>query len=249
MKIRLDILLVEKGLCPSRQKAQGMIMAGLILVNDQKIEKAGHPVDTNSKIRILGDNNPYVGRGGLKLAKALTEFNIDVHDRTCLDIGASTGGFTDCLLQNGARKVYAVDVGHDQLDWKIRSDPRVIVFEKTNARYLTPDVLYKPDTAPATLAVIDVSFISLSKILPAVKDLLAPGPGDVIALVKPQFEAGREQVEKGGLVKDPKVHQQVLNNVKAAAAELGFVTAGETESPIFGADGNKEFLLWLTLHG
>ncbi|MFA5927966.1 MAG: TlyA family RNA methyltransferase [Candidatus Margulisiibacteriota bacterium] len=246
-KKRLDILLVDLGLCSTRHKAQGLIMAGLVLVDEEKIDKAGKEVLVTARIRILGDQSPYVGRGGMKLARALQVFPLQVQDAICLDVGASTGGFTDCLLQNGAGKVYAIDVGYGQLDWKLRSDPSVVVKERVNMRYLTPQELYGGDDQPrASLAVIDVSFISLYKILPAVKDCLTV-KADIIALVKPQFEAGPEQVGKGGIVKDPLVHQEVLDKVRQSAVELGFTVRGEIESPIFGADGNKEFLLWLSI--
>lgn len=251
MKKRLDQYLVEKKFFENRTKAQAAIMAGEILVDEQKIDKAGTPVKEESSIRILGKNMPYVGRGGLKLEKALDEFQIDPKGRICLDIGASTGGFTDCLLQRGAAKVYAVDVGYGQLDLRLRNDPRVVVFERTNARYLTPQKLYGENfnvTEIATLAVIDVSFISLSNIFPAVFDLLASG-GDVVALVKPQFEAGREFVGRGGIVKDPDVHKKVLENTKKHAEGSGFTFVRSTISPISGADGNIEFLAHLRKAG
>lgn len=215
-------------------------MAGQILVNEQKIDKAGTLIDEDSKIRILGEKMKYVSRGGLKLEKALDEFKIDPSGIICLDIGASTGGFTDCLLQRGAAKVYAIDVGYGQLDLKVRNNPKVVVIEKTNARYLRPEDI--PDKA--SLAVIDVSFISLSKILPAVLDLLS-ADGQVAALVKPQFEAGRDQVGKGGIVKDEQTRQDVLSRVIKDAESIGFKFIASCESPISGADGNKEFLIHL----
>jgi len=246
MKKRLDEFIVDKGLAETTQKAQALIMAGLVLVNEQKITKAGQLVDNKLPVRLLGNQNPFVGRGGLKLQKALQTFVLDVANRTCLDIGASTGGFTDCLLQNGAKKVFAIDVGYGQLDWKIRSDKRVVVIEKTNIRYLTPQKLYGSILIErATLAVIDVSFISLTQVLPAVKELLAPGVSEVVTLVKPQFEAPREAVPKGGVIKDETVYAVVLTKIKAEAERLGFKVLGETDSPIFGADGNREFFLWL----
>ena len=246
MKKRLDEFIVDKGLAETTQKAQALIMAGLILVNEQKITKAGQLVDDKASVRMLGDQNPFVGRGGLKLQKALQIFNLDVTNRTCLDIGASTGGFTDCLLQNGAKKVFAIDVGYGQLDWKIRSDQRVVVLEKTNIRYLTPQQLYGSTLiAKATVAVIDVSFISLTQVLPSVKELIAPELSQVIALVKPQFEAAREAVPKGGVIKDEKIYTEVIYKVKEESERLEFTVLGETDSPISGADGNKEFFVWL----
>jgi 23S rRNA (cytidine1920-2'-O)/16S rRNA (cytidine1409-2'-O)-methyltransferase len=244
MKKRIDQLLVEKGFFDSRTKAQAAIMAGQILVNEQKTDKAGTSVDETSAIRILGEKLPYVGRGGLKLEKALSDFRVDPENRICLDIGASTGGFTDCLLQKAAKKVYAVDVGYGQMDLKVRNDKRVVVIERTNARYLTPEILYGKENERASLCVIDVSFISLSKIFPALSDLLSKS-ADIVALVKPQFEAGREHIEKGGIVKDPEVHKKVLNNVEASAKNNGFNFVGSTQSPITGADGNLEFLIHL----
>jgi len=251
-KSRLDIFLVEKGFCNTRQKAQSLIMAGLVLVNGQKEDKAGKAVPPNSEIKILGDNNPYVSRGGLKLEKALSSFKVKTENRIALDIGASTGGFTDCLLQHGIQKVYAIDVGYGQLAWKIRKDNRVTVIEKTNIRYLNPEKLYSKKDSPtktnnnyADLAVIDVSFISLTKILLPIKNILhySNNNFEIVTLVKPQFEAERQQVEKGGIVKDPKTHQAVLKKVKEYAQTIGLIVKGETDSPIFGADGNKEFFL------
>jgi len=240
MKKRLDQFLVDNGYYESRTRSQAAIMAGQILVNEQKIDKAGTLVDVDSTIRILGEKLKYVSRGGLKLEKALEEFNVDPSGMVCLDIGASTGGFTDCLLQRGAEKVYAVDVGYGQLDLKIRNNPKVVVIEKTNARYLRPEDI--PDKA--ALAVIDVSFISLAKILPAVFDLLSEG-GQVAALVKPQFEAGREQVGKGGIVRDENTRNEVLSKVIKEAESIGFNFVASCDSPISGADGNREFLIHL----
>lgn len=240
MKKRLDQFLVENGHFESRTRSQAAIMAGQILVNEQKIDKAGTLVDIDSKIRVLGEKLKYVSRGGLKLEKALDEFNVDPSGMVCLDIGASTGGFTDCLLQRGAEKVYAVDVGYGQLDLKIRNNPKVSVIEKTNARYLRSEDI--PDKA--ALAVIDVSFISLAKILPAVFDLLCEN-GQVAALVKPQFEAGREQVGKGGIVRDESTRQEVLSRVIKEAEAIGFTVIASCDSPISGADGNREFLIHL----
>jgi 23S rRNA (cytidine1920-2'-O)/16S rRNA (cytidine1409-2'-O)-methyltransferase len=240
MKKRLDQFLVENGYFESRTRSQAAIMAGQILVNEQKIDKAGTLINEDSKIRILGEKLKYVSRGGLKLEKALDEFKIDPAGMICLDIGASTGGFTDCLLQRGAEKVYAVDVGYGQLALKVRNNPKVVVIEKTNARYLRPEDI--PDKA--SLAVIDVSFISLSKILPAVHVLLADG-GQVAALVKPQFEAGKGQVGKGGIVRDESTRQEVLSRVINEAEAIGFTFVASCDSPISGADGNKEFLVRL----
>ena len=242
-KQRLDQLLVERGLFSSRTQAQASIMAGLIFVNGQKSDKAGKSFPSDIEIKVKGQPHPYVGRGGLKLEQALKEFKINVKDRVALDVGASTGGFTDCLLQNGAAKVYAVDVGYGQLAWKLRQDPRVKVLERVNARNLTLKDLGL-ESSDIELAVIDVSFISLAKILPAVYNLLAD-QAEVIALIKPQFEAKREQVGKGGIVKDDKVRQEVVEKVKAEAKAIGLEVQGVIESPIKGADGNVEFLLFL----
>ena len=243
MKKRLDQLLIEKILYVSRTKAQAAIMAGLVFVNGQKQTKVGSPTQEDALIEIKGEDHPFVGRGGVKLAKALDEFKIKVQDKICLDVGSSTGGFTDCMLQQGAKLVYAVDVGYGQLDWKLRKDPRVKVFERLNARYLTAKDL---GTAANEIqfCAIDVSFISLYLVLAPVYALLAPG-SEVVALIKPQFEAKREQVGKGGIIKDPKVHDEVVAKVKASALEIGFQIKGITSSPIEGADGNKEFLLYL----
>jgi 23S rRNA (cytidine1920-2'-O)/16S rRNA (cytidine1409-2'-O)-methyltransferase len=242
-RIRLDQFLVDHGLFDSRTKAQAAIMAGLVFVDGQKAEKAGGNVGATAQVEVKGKPHPYVGRGGLKLEKALSEFGLDVSGRTALDVGASTGGFTDCLLQRGVKMVYAVDVGYGQLDWKLRNDPRVVVMERTNARDLTMSSLV-PRPESLDLAVIDVSFISLSKILPAVYNLLAER-ADVVALIKPQFEAGKEQVGKGGIVRDETVRQGVIDQVKAAAEALGLKAQGLIKSPIEGADGNIEYLIWL----
>lgn len=241
-KQRLDKLMVERGLAPSREKAQALIMAGQVVVGDHAVDKSGHQVPLDVEIRIKGDVLPYVSRGGLKLKKALDQFGIDVNGLVAIDVGASTGGFTDCLLQGGALKVFAVDVGHGQLAWKLQQDPRVVNIEKTNIRYLTPDQLGEaPD-----LAVIDASFISLSKVLPPTLALLKPG-GRIIALIKPQFEVGKGEVGKGGIVRDPLAHQKVIEDVSRMAQELGLSVAGVCESPITGADGNREFLIVLDL--
>ena len=237
---RIDKLLVERGLAESRTKAQALVMAGVVLVDEQRVEKASHQFDTNSAIRIKGGDDPttrYVGRGGLKLEAALREFQIDVAGFMCLDVGASTGGFTDCLLQNGARKVFAVDVGHNQIDWRLRNDPRVEVREGVNARYLTPeDFSHKFD-----LAVMDVSFISVTKVLPSIVPLLV-GNASIITLIKPQFEVGRGEVGGGGVVRDPAKRLRVVEEVNNAARGLGLEVVKVIESPITGAEGNVEFL-------
>ena len=237
---RIDKLLVERGLAESRTKAQAMVMAGVVLVDEQRVEKPSHQFDTNSSIRIKGGDDPttrYVGRGGLKLEAALREFQIDVSGFTCLDVGASTGGFTDCLLQNGAKKVFAVDVGHNQIDWRLRNDPRVEVREGVNARYLTP----KDFPQKFNLVVIDVSFISATKVLPAIVPLLAP-TGAIVALIKPQFEVGRGEVGGGGIVRDAAKRSRVVEEVNGAARTLGLEPVKVIESPITGAEGNVEFL-------
>jgi len=248
-KERLDQLLVKKGLFETRTKAQAAIMAGIVFVDDKKIDKAGTLIKEGARCEVRGEKNPYVSRGGIKLEQALKAFGVDVRDMIVLDVGASTGGFTDCLLQKGAKKVYAIDVGYGQISLKLRNDPRVVMVERTNVRYLKAEELYQARCETrdgrcekASLAVIDVSFISLSKVFPAVCDLLSDD-GEIIALVKPQFEAGREQVEKGGLVKDKKVQAGVLDNVIASGAALGLKLKGATYSPIKGADGNIEFLV------
>lgn len=241
-KERLDALLMNRGMFESRAKAQAAVMAGQVLVNEQKIDKPGTPVPPDVTIRLLGNNLPYVSRGGLKLEKALQIFPISVKDKIVADIGASTGGFTDCALQNGAVKVYAIDVGYGQLAWKLRSDERVINMERTNVRYLEKDSL--PEQVDA--ATIDVAFISLDKVLPAVHKIVKED-GFVIALIKPQFEAGKENVGKKGVVRDAKVHESVINNVIDFAKAEGFGIAGLDFSPIKGPEGNIEYLLYLTL--
>jgi 23S rRNA (cytidine1920-2'-O)/16S rRNA (cytidine1409-2'-O)-methyltransferase len=237
-KVRLDKLLVDRGLAESREKAQGLILAGQILVDEQKVEKCGALVDAQAVLRLLGEPPKYVSRGGLKLEGALEHFRINPDTKVCLDIGASTGGFTDCLLQRGAGKVFAVDGGTNQLDWKLRRDSRVVVLEKTNARYLTFDRI----GTPAELVTIDVSFISVTLILPAIVALLA-SPADLIVLVKPQFEVGKGQVGKGGIVRDPAQHQEAVAKVSRKLLELGFSQLSSMESPILGAEGNREFFL------
>ena len=237
---RIDKLLVDRGLAPSRTKAQALVMSGVVLVDEQLVNKPSETFAANAIIRLKGLNDAaakYVGRGGLKLAAALREFHLDVSGLICLDVGASTGGFTDCLLQNGARKVVAVDVGHNQIDWKLRNDARVDSREGVNARYLKPaDFGEEFD-----LATIDVAFISATKILPAVVPLLSER-GQIVTLIKPQFEVGKGEVGKGGIVTDPDKHRRVVEEVNRAAEDLGLKVSGVIESPIRGADGNVEFL-------
>ncbi len=237
-RIRLDRLLVERGLVESREKAQGLILAGQILVDEQKVEKCGTLVGAQAALRMLGEACKYVSRGGLKLEGALEHFRINPGARVCLDIGASTGGFTDCLLQHGAGKVFAVDGGTNQLDWRLRRDLRVVVLEKTNARYLTFDRI----GTLAELVTVDVSFISVTLILPALVPLLA-SPAELIVLVKPQFEVGKGQVGKGGIVRDPAQHQEAVAKVSRKLLELGFSKLASMESPLLGAEGNHEFFL------
>lgn len=236
MKLRLDQLLVERGLVESRQKAQALILAGSVLINKQKVEKPGHSVPSDASVEILG-GLPFVSRGGVKLDAALTQFNIDVSGKVAIDIGASTGGFTDSLLQRGAMRVYAVDVGATQLDWRVRTDPRVIVKDQTNARYLTHTDI--PELCD--IAVCDVSFISVTLIVPAVPALLKP-QGEMVILIKPQFEVGRADVGKGGIVRDPELHRAACDKVRGAVELLGYATE-LMDSPITGAEGNREFLL------
>lgn len=243
-KQRLDTLLVELDLCSSRQQAQRLIQAGEVMVNCQVIDKAGTEVETTAQIAIKA-RSPYVSRGGEKLAKALAEFAISVTDRICLDGGISTGGFTDCLLQAGAKQVYGVDVGYGQVEWRLRNDPRVVLRERTNLRHLTPEDLYG-NAAPADLAVVDVSFISLTKILPALWQLLKD-PREAILLVKPQFEVGRSRVGKKGVVRDPGDQAEAIFQVLQAARALGWQYRGLTWSPIQGPAGNIEYLLWLAM--
>jgi 23S rRNA (cytidine1920-2'-O)/16S rRNA (cytidine1409-2'-O)-methyltransferase len=241
--VRLDTLLVDRGLASSRERARALILAGSVRVNGQPAAKAGTSVPMDADVTVATPDHPYVGRGGLKLAHALDRFAIPVAGRIALDIGASTGGFTDVLLQRGARRVVALDVGHGQLDWKLRNDPRVDVIERKNARTLTVSD-FPAGRTPFQIVAIDVSFISLRLILPVVPPLL-DATGDVVALVKPQFEAGRAEVGKGGIVRDPAVHARVLEDVAAAADALGLRRAGSIESPIAGMEGNREFLLHL----
>ncbi len=242
VKKRLDVLLTEQGYADSRSKAQAIIMSGQVYVNGQKADKPGVSFEQTAQLEVRGAVCPYVSRGGLKLEKALRSFGIRPVDYVCSDSGASTGGFTDCLLQQGAKKVFAIDVGYGQLDWKIRSDPRVVVMERTNIRYVTPEQLGEP----LDLSVVDVSFISLKIVLPVIKSLLKP-TGQVVCLIKPQFEAGREKVGKKGVVRDKATHREVLDGFVALAGELGFQILGLTYSPVKGPEGNIEFLGHLTL--
>ena len=258
MKLRLDKLLVERGLVPSRERAQALILAGKVLVNEQKIEKSGTAVEPDVTLRLLGDDLQYVSRGGLKLERALDHWRIDVNDLVCLDVGASTGGFTDCLLQRGAARVIAVDTGYGQMDFRLRQDPRVRLLEKTNARYLTHEALGEF----VSFAAMDVSFISATLVLPAVIATAFPSsdsgetgvlarPGtnskedkNVVVLVKPQFEAGREQVGKGGIVRDEAAQKAAVERVRQCLIQLGAQKTDHIESPILGAEGNREFLLY-----
>ena len=242
IKKRLDVLLVEQGYADSRTKAQAIIMSGMVYVDGQKADKPGMSFDETLPLEVRGAVCPYVSRGGLKLEKALRDFGVDPTGYVCSDSGASTGGFTDCLLQQGASKVFAIDVGYGQLDWKIRSDPRVVVMERTNVRHVTPEQLGEP----LDLSVVDVSFISLKIVLPVIKTFLKP-TGQVLCLIKPQFEAGKEKVGKKGVVRDPAVHKEVLDMFVALADELNFNILGLTFSPVKGPEGNIEFLGHLSL--
>ena len=239
-KERLDVLLVNLGYAPSREKAKAVIMSGCVYVNGQKEDKAGTMFDTYAAIEVRGNSLKYVSRGGLKLEKAMNHFDIELQNKVCMDIGASTGGFTDCMLQNGASKVYAVDVGYGQFAWKLRTDERVVCMEKTNIRYVTPEDIGEP----VDFSSIDVSFISLTKVLGPVKEILSPG-GEVVALIKPQFEAGREKVGKKGVVREKSTHLEVIQMVMAYAAEIGFEIRNLEFSPIKGPEGNIEYLLYL----
>lgn len=241
-KVRLDVLLVDRGLIPSREKAKATIMSGIVFVDGVRHDKPGMSVNDDCQVEIKGNTLEYVSRGGLKLEKALKYFGVSPEGLTCIDCGASTGGFTDCLLKNGAVKVYAIDVGYGQLAWSIRSDERVVVMERTNIRYVTKEQV--PDEP--SLAVIDVSFISLKLVLPVVRELLGPD-GQVLCLIKPQFEAGKDKVGKKGVVRDRAVHKEVLDNFIANAKEAGFNVLGITFSPIRGPEGNIEYLGHLTL--
>ncbi len=242
VKKRLDVLLVEQGYAQTRAKAQAIIMSGSVYVDGQKADKAGTSFEESVSIEVRGASCPYVSRGGLKLEKALKDFGVDPTGFVCSDSGASTGGFTDCLLQQGASKVFAIDVGYGQLDWKIRSDPRVVVMERTNVRYVTPEQLGEP----LDLSVVDVSFISLNIVLPVIKTFLKP-TGQVLCLIKPQFEAGKDKVGKKGVVREPETHKEVLDNFISLATGLGFHILGLTHSPVKGPEGNIEFLAHLSL--
>lgn len=240
-KERLDILLVDKGICTSRERAKTNIMAGLIFVDGQRIDKAGEKVSVDANIVFKGEELKYVSRGGLKLEKAMNTFGIDLTNKVCMDIGASTGGFTDCMLQNHASKVFSVDVGYGQFAWKLRTDERVVCMERTNIRYVTPEDI----GVPLDFASIDVSFISLRTIMPAVKNLLGE-KGEVVALIKPQFEAGREKVGKKGVVRDIEVHLEVVNKIVNFLIENDFSVLGLSFSPIKGPEGNREYLVYFT---
>jgi 23S rRNA (cytidine1920-2'-O)/16S rRNA (cytidine1409-2'-O)-methyltransferase len=245
-KLRLDKLLLERKLVPSRERAQALVLAGKVLVNGQKIDKSGTLIDESSEIRLLGDDLKYVGRGGLKLERALEHWKIDVRDCVCLDVGASTGGFTDCLLQHGAARVIAIDTGQGQIAFQLRTDPRVRLLEKTNARYLTREQLVEE----VSLIAMDVSFISATLVLPAVisaafpEDINKRAGRELIVLVKPQFEVGRDLVAKGGIVRDPIAQEQAVQKIRAAVQSLGGNSIDVIESPILGAEGNREFLLY-----
>jgi 23S rRNA (cytidine1920-2'-O)/16S rRNA (cytidine1409-2'-O)-methyltransferase len=241
-KKRLDVLVFEKGLTSSRQRASALIMAGNILVNNQLIDKPGSMVAVDAEIVNKGSDLPFVSRGGFKIEKAIQSLDLDVTGMLCLDVGASTGGFTDCLLQHGAGRVYAIDVGYGQLDWKLRQDPRVVVIERTNIRYATEELLPEP----FDLISIDVSFISLKIVIPAIKKFLKKD-GKVLALIKPQFEVGKNQVGKGGVVKDPELHQSVIHELSAFFSNTGFKIGPVIPSPILGPKGNTEFIIYLMM--
>lgn len=242
MKKRLDVLLVEQGLADSREKAKAIIMSGIVYVDNNKEDKAGTTFEETARIEVRGNTLKYVSRGGLKLEKAMNNFGVTLEGKVCMDVGASTGGFTDCMLQNGAVKVYSVDVGYGQFAWKLRQDPRVVCMEKTNIRYVTPEQLGEP----LDLSVVDVSFISLKIVLPAIQKLLKP-TGQVLCLIKPQFEAGRDKVGKKGVVREKSTHKEVLDDFVALADSLGFKILGLTFSPVKGPEGNIEFLGHLSL--
>lgn len=241
MKERLDVLLVNRNLAPSREKAKAIIMAGNVFVDGQREDKAGSVFADTAAVTVKGNPLPYVSRGGLKLEKALQHFTVRLQDKICMDVGSSTGGFTDCMLQNGAQKVYAVDVGHGQLDWKLRQDERVVCMERTNIRYVTPADI---DEAVA-FASIDVSFISLTKVLLPVRELLTE-TGEIVCLIKPQFEAGREKVGKKGVVREASVHEEVIQKVRDYALGIGFAVCHLEFSPIKGPEGNIEYLMHLS---
>lgn len=241
MKERLDVMLVNRGLATSREKAKAIIMSGIVFVDGQREDKAGSSFDEKVQIEVKGSTLKYVSRGGLKLEKAMKHFDVTLKDKVCMDVGSSTGGFTDCMLQNGAVKVYAVDVGHGQLDWKLRNDERVVCMEKTNIRYVTPDQIDEL----VEFSSIDVSFISLTKVLGPVKELLTD-KGEIVCLIKPQFEAGREKVGKKGVVRDKNVHKEVIHMVMDYASSIGFILCNLEFSPIKGPEGNIEYLLHLS---
>ncbi|MBQ6622490.1 MAG: TlyA family RNA methyltransferase [Mogibacterium sp.] len=244
MKERLDVILVQQGLVPSRDKAKRMIMAGLVLVDGRVEDKAGQKFDTEQLFELKEKPCPYVSRGGLKLEKAMEVFPIDLNGAVCMDMGASTGGFTDCMLQKGAAKVYAIDVGYGQLDYRLRNDSRVVNMEKTNIRYLDPALI----TDPIDFVSIDVSFISVKHMFPVVRKVLRP-EGSAVCLIKPQFEAGREQVGKNGIVRDPAIHEEVIRRVMDYAEENGLLPSGLSYSPVKGTKGNIEYLLYLRNSG
>lgn len=244
-KERIDVLLVEQGLAETREKAKRSIMAGLVYANEERLDKPGEKIAADTQLTVKGKVMPYVSRGGLKLEKAIKDFNLDLQDKVMLDIGSSTGGFTDCGLQNGAKMSYALDVGYNQLAWKLRQDERVVVMERTNFRYVTPADL---DGEMPNFASIDVSFISLTLILPVLKTLLIPN-SDVVALIKPQFEAGKDQVGKKGIVREASIHQQVITKIVDFSLQLGYDVMHLTYSPITGGDGNIEFLVHLHWEG
>jgi 23S rRNA (cytidine1920-2'-O)/16S rRNA (cytidine1409-2'-O)-methyltransferase len=239
-KKRLDSLLIERGMIQSRERAKALILSGDVKVNGSPVNKAGTLIDEDAEIELTAKDIPFVSRGGLKLEKAINEFGIDVKDKVAVDVGASTGGFTDCLLQYGAKKVYAVDVGYGQLAWKLRKDTRVVVIERKNIRYIKPSDIGEP----ADIAAIDVSFISLKLVLPVVKNLLKDN-GEIIALIKPQFEVGKGEVGKGGIVREKEKHEKVISEIKSFAIDLGLKVLNVTESPITGQKGNVEFLIYL----
>jgi 23S rRNA (cytidine1920-2'-O)/16S rRNA (cytidine1409-2'-O)-methyltransferase len=243
-KVRLDVEMVARGLCPSREKARALILAGEVCVNGVRAEKAGQEIPGDAEVIVIEDAIPFVSRGGLKLDKAVKTFPIDLHDRVCADIGASTGGFTDVMLKNGAKHVYSIDVGYGQLDWSLRNDPRVTVMERTNARFMTADWF----SEPVTFASIDVSFISLRLILPPLYESMAD-TGEVVALIKPQFEAGRAEIGKNGVVRDAAVHERVIREMLVFADQTGFTVSGLSFSPITGPKGNIEFLLYMQKGG
>lgn len=241
IKERLDIILVDRGFFQTREKARGSIMAGVVFVNNEKVDKPGTKFAADCSIEIKENINPYVSRGGLKLEKAIKAFNLNLSGKTTIDIGSSTGGFTDCMLKNGAVKVFAIDVGYGQLAWELRNDPRVVCMERTNVRYVKPEDL----GTLADFASIDVSFISLKKVLPVAYQLIS-AKGEIVCLIKPQFEAGREKVGKHGVVREPEVHEEVISSIIAFSIESGFTVLGLSFSPIKGPEGNIEYLLYLT---